>query len=267
MPELPEVEATCRYLAERVVDERITAAQVLWARTVATGSAADFERAVQALQIKEIFRRGKFVGIKLTGESELDLLVHLRMSGSLDVISSATPIDRHDRVVLHLANGRSIRFHDTRKFGRMYLVDDHSQITGNLGVEPLSDQFDVAYLRQLLLATRGSIKPLLLNQRCIAGLGNIYVDESLWKARIHPLSPAAQISLTKTKLLHTAIRETLCEAIRLAGTDFGDGVVDGGGYEPLVYGRTGQGCQRCGGIIRRIVVGQRGTHLCTRCQV
>jgi formamidopyrimidine-DNA glycosylase len=266
MPELPEVEATVRYLAERVVGERITDVQVLWGRTVAGQAQHNFQRSLAGSSIEEVFRRGKFICIRLSGCERGYLLVHLRMSGSLDVISSANPVATHDRVVLHLGNGRSIRFNDTRKFGRMYLVTALQEVTARLGVEPLSEDFTPEHLRSLLAAARGRVKPLLLDQSVIAGLGNIYVDESLWKARIHPLAEARQISKRRLMALHQAIRETLAEAIELLGTDFGDGVVHGGSYQPRVYGREGYPCERCGAAIQRIVVGQRGTHLCARCQ-
>lgn len=267
MPELPEVEATVRYVAERVVGERIADVQVLWARTVARYEPADFQRSLAGSHIDEVFRRGKYICIRLSGGERGYLLVHLRMSGSLDVISSANPVDTHDRVVLYFENGRSLRFNDTRKFGRMYLVSALEEVTAPLGVEPLSEDFTPENLRSLLGAARGRVKPLLLDQGVIAGLGNIYVDESLWKARIHPLTEARRISAARLRALHRAIRETLTEAIELLGTDFGDGVVHGGSYRPRVYGREGEPCERCGAPIQRIVVAQRGTHLCVRCQV
>jgi formamidopyrimidine-DNA glycosylase len=135
-----------------------------------------------------------------------------------------------------------------------------------LGVEPLSSDFTPQLLGDLLKKRRTAIKRLLLDQSIVAGLGNIYVDESLWLAKIHPLKQANTVSRDQVGRLHEAIRSVLGEAIELLGTDFGDGVVDGGMYVPKVYGREGKGCSRCEGVIVRIVVGQRGTHYCRGCQ-
>jgi formamidopyrimidine-DNA glycosylase len=266
MPELPEVEATVQYLRDRVEGVGITSAKVLWHRTVASKQPAVFEREIAGSTIEQLFRRGKFVGLELGTDNPLYLFVHLRMSGSLDVVSANAPLDKHDRVVLYLDNGKSIRFNDTRKFGRMYLCTSQDHVVGSLGAEPLSDDFTFEYLERVTRSKKGRIKPLLLDQTIIAGLGNIYVDESLWKARIHPLTPAHRIPTPKLVALHQSIREILAEAVSLLGTDFGDGVVQDGMYSPKVYGREGAPCQRCGSEIKRIVVGQRGTHLCGTCQ-
>ena len=266
MPELPEVEATVRYLAERITGEVITDTQLLWERTLATHSPLELKKLLAGASIERAFRRGKFVGLSLSGRGDLYLFIHLRMSGSLDVISSDNPLHHHDRVSIELSSGKSIRFNDTRKFGRIYLYTSLAEIEKKLGIEPLLESFTPQFLYALLQGSRGKIKPLLLDQSFIAGLGNIYVDESLWKAAIHPNTIAHTISMRKVTALHQAIQETLKEAISLLGTDFGDNVVHGGMYRPSVYGREGEPCARCGRAILRIVVGQRGTHICTRCQ-
>jgi len=266
MPELPEVESTVRYLRERVEGLVITDASVCWARTIHTHTPKKFADLVRQSTIQEVFRRGKFVGMRLGSKSPLFLFVHLRMSGSLDVVSNDSPASAHDRVIVFLNEGKTIRFNDTRKFGRMYLCEDPSEVVGDLGFEPLDDSFSSVELRRIFRARKGAVKPLLLNQQVIAGLGNIYVDEVLWKAGIHPLAPAHKVPYEKIDRLHQAIRETLSEAISLAGTDFGDGVVYGGMYQPVVYGRDGAPCNRCQGEIKKIVVGQRGTHFCPTCQ-
>jgi formamidopyrimidine-DNA glycosylase len=181
MPELPEVQATVDYLRERTEGQTISSASVLWHRTVASIKPKVFEQRLANSSISQLFRRGKFIGFKLSQEGSLYLFVHLRMSGSLDVVSSSLPVDKHDRVVIYLKNGKSLRFNDTRKFGRMYLTSSPDQVIGSLGPEPLSDQFSLEYLTQLTSSRKSRIKPLLLNQALIAGLGNIYVDECLWK--------------------------------------------------------------------------------------
>jgi formamidopyrimidine-DNA glycosylase len=266
MPELPEVETTVRYLRERIVGERISDVAVLWPKSVDTHSAKAFTNALTEAICKATFRRGKFIGIELKAATPLYLFIHLRMSGSLDVVSSKNEVHQHDRVVIHFKGGRSLRFNDTRKFGRMYLYEDPSAISNRLGVEPLSTDFTVECLSAILHAKKRTIKPLLLDQSLIAGLGNIYVDECLWKAQIHPQTPAHRVPPKKIPLLHKAIEETLTEAIDLLGTDFGDNVVDGGMYQPQVYGREGSECHRCKRPIKRTIVGQRGTHYCPSCQ-
>ena len=266
MPELPEVEATCSYLRERIINTAVIDSRCLWHRTIASHTPQKFIRSIRDARVTTVSRRGKFVVVELLREKPLFLFVHLRMSGSIDVISHQQPLAVHDRVSISLNNGRDIRFHDVRKFGRMYLTDDKNVITKNLGIEPLSDELTPTALKDLLSKRHAQIKPLLLNQKIIAGLGNIYVDEALWKAKIHPQHIASSISTRNISLLHNAIKSTLTEAIELLGTDFGDNVVHGGMYEPKAYGRTSEPCKRCGTPIIRIVVGQRGTHLCTICQ-
>jgi formamidopyrimidine-DNA glycosylase len=266
MPELPEVESTVRYLRERAEGSTIVDAQVSWPRTVATHNPTSFRRLVSGFSIDRVFRRGKFIGIESQRGSERFMFIHLRMSGSLDVVRADSPLAAHDRVILTLANGKSIRFNDTRKFGRIYLCGEAGDVVGKLGVEPLDASFSPELLYELLRNRATRIKPLLLDQTVIAGLGNIYVDESLWKARIHPLTPAKKLSKERCVMLRNAISETLQEAVQLLGTDFGDGVVDGGMYSPVVYAREGSPCRRCGTAIKKTSVGQRGTHFCPRCQ-
>jgi len=266
MPELPEVESTVRYLKERIEGLAIKSSEVLWHRTIAHDRAPLFSNLVSGSAITSVFRCGKFVGMRLEGSSEQFLFTHLRMSGSLDVLPDSMPLEPHDRVVLYLSNGKSLRFNDTRKFGRMYLVSSPEEVTARIGVEPLSDSFTPEALDAILRARKGAVKPTLLNQALIAGLGNIYVDESLWTAHIHPLTPCNRIPPEKRVALHAAIVSILSKAVSLLGTDFGDGVVDGGMYSPVVYGREGEPCKRCKSEIRRIVVGQRGTHICPTCQ-
>jgi formamidopyrimidine-DNA glycosylase len=188
------------------------------------------------------------------------------MSGSLDVLGAHLPRAVHDRLIVNLDNGKELRFLDPRKFGRAYLVTDYKEVTGDLGPEPLSPELSSDEFSKRISAHRGALKPLLLNQRVIAGLGNIYVDEALWRARIHPTVPAARVPVKRMEELFRSIQEVLTEAIKHQGTDFGDGVVVYGGYRPQVYGRAGEPCARCGALIKRIVVSQRGTHFCPRCQ-
>lgn len=266
MPELPEVQATVDYLRERVEGATITRAHVSWARTVLPNDPSTFLRDITGAQIRSLFRRGKYVGMRLDSRIPLYLFTHLRMSGSLDVIPTEFEVDRHDRVCLELDSGKSIRFNDTRKFGRMTLCEDPDDVVGHLGLEPLDPSCTPEALQRALAGKTGRIKPVLLDQTVIAGLGNIYVDEVLWKIKVHPLTRASSLTDEHFLKLHRAIRETLIEAIEKLGCDFGDGVVDGGMYKPRVYGREEKKCSRCRDTIARIVVAQRGTHICPTCQ-
>jgi formamidopyrimidine-DNA glycosylase len=266
MPELPEVQATVDYLRERVEGCSIIRASVSWGRTVSPLDPSLFETRVAGTTVTSVFRRGKYIGMELHARTQAFLFTHLRMSGSLDVVPTNFPIAKHDRVCLELNSGKSIRFNDARKFGRMALCADPETVVGHLGPEPLDQAFTATALERLLLQRTGKIKPVLLDQSVLAGLGNIYVDEALWKVRVHPQTPANKLDQKTIIELHAAIQGTLHEAIEKLGTDFGDGVVDGGMYKPRVYGREGKRCLRCGEMITRLVVAQRGTHICRFCQ-
>ena len=174
----------------------------------------------------------------------------------------------------NLDDGRWLVFADTRKFGRLYLVDDPAEVLGDLGPEPLAADFTPERLARMLGGRGGRIKPLLLNQRFLAGLGNIYTDEALWRAGVHPLQAADTLTPDQVRRLHAGIVSVLREAIADGGTSLRDNQYrqpdgDTGAYQHLlaVYGRAEQDCPRCGAAVERLVVGQRGTHICPRCQV
>ena len=271
MPELPEVESTVRYLRERILHEEIAAVQVHWRRSVSPLSLSNYTKALESCQIRGVERRGKYVVVELSsratrGLAQLFVLIHLRMSGSLDVVPKGVALHSHDRVVFFFKSGRELRFNDTRKFGRVYIVQDPLKVVGTLGSEPLSADFTPVLLQKVYGRKKGAMKPLLLNQTLVAGIGNIYADEALWRAGLHPLVPGTRVKVSQWELLHQVIQEILREAIAAQGTDFGDGVVEMGSYVPAVYGREGEPCRRCGSAILRIVVGQRGTHFCPQCQ-
>jgi len=208
------------------------------------------------------------------------LTVHLKMTGQLFVVAAGTPEDRHVHVVLVLADGREIRYRDIRKFGRMGLYP-RDPATGlpvegvaagvlAAGAEPLADEFTAARFAALLAGRRGRLKTLLLNQDFLAGVGNIYADESLWRARLHPLRNAQAVSFGEARRLHAALRDVLAEAVERRGSSVDDYTApegDGSMQEHLaVYQRAGEPCLRCGRSIRRIVVGGRSTHFCGWCQ-
>ena len=271
MPELPEVETIVRQLANCVVGQQISQVVVKWPAAVATHSPAALQAALIGRTITAVTRRAKFILLAVPPQT---LLVHLRMTGRLfacDRPSDVHPDDPHVRVYWQFASGNTLLFRDIRKFGRVYLVSSPEQMLGELGPEPLDDTLTPAGFAVALQSRRRQIKPLLLDQRFLAGLGNIYVDEALWRASIHPLMRSDTLSLQQAAALLTAIRDTLTEAIRDGGTtlrDYRNALNAAGQHGPAlaVYGRTGQSCLRCGQIIQRLVVGSRGTHVCPHCQ-
>jgi formamidopyrimidine-DNA glycosylase len=271
MPELPEVETVTRGLRAALVGHTITDVKVLWARSVVPPDPAVFAHCLTGQTVVDIGRRGKWVVMTLSSGDTL--LIHLRMSGRLVIESGACLDDHHLRVMFLLDDERRLSFIDQRKFGRMILTNDPTQVLGNLGPEPLSGQFTPERLEEMLKSRRGRIKPLLLDQRFLAGLGNIYTDEALWRAQIHPLRPANALAPAEVRRLHKAIRVVLTSAIASGGTTLEDEVyrqADGqaGEFasELAAYGREDQPCLRCGQAIRHIKVSQRGTHFCPKCQ-
>jgi len=266
MPELPEVESLVRRLRPELEGRTITAIDVRWNRTIDRLPPHQFARALTGAVIVRCGRRGKFLRFDLRCPDHVQRTwyVHLRMSGSLIIDGTHSLPQLHDRVILHLSSRKKLRFHDPRKFGRMYCVNDAQSPVKHLGPEPFDPELERTFPERLR-SRRGAIKSLLLKQDFLAGVGNIYADEALWRAGIHPQRSADRISLSRATQLLVAIVECLNAAIAAQGTDFGDHVVVGD-YVPQVYGRTGQPCHRCGTPIKRIVVGQRGTHFCPKCQ-
>ncbi|MDB5101067.1 MAG: DNA-(apurinic or apyrimidinic site) lyase / Formamidopyrimidine-DNA glycosylase [Cyanobacteria bacterium RYN_339] len=272
MPELPEVETVARDLAAQANGRTITGVEWLdWPRMIETPDEAGFRAGIAGRKILAVARRAKWVLATLEGG--LTLAVHLRMSGSLVVYPADHPIDPYTHLVLALDDGRRIFFRDVRKFGRVRLLDAAglAALDAHHGVEPLSDGFTPAVFARILAGKSTRIKPLLLDQALIAGLGNIYVDEALWHAKIHPERPAAAVQAKEAKALHGAIQEVLTKSITLGGSSFRDyrngyGQQGGNQVSFAVYQRGGEPCQRCGGLIERMVVAQRGTHVCPKCQ-
>ena len=265
MPELPEVETIVRNLRPALLGKTILSANLLWDRTLVSPSPALFQKRIRKQSIQDISRRAKFLQIKL---STYHLIIHLRMSGDLLVVLGGYQPAKHDRLLLHLTDDWTLIFSDPRKFGRVWLVEDPAEIFQNLGPEPLSDEFTPAWLYASLQSQHRQLKPLLLDQSFLAGLGNIYTDEALHMARLHPLTPSDLVSLEEAEILQMAIREVLEEGIRRNGASI-DWVYRGGDFQNhfRVYGRQGEACPVCGSTIERSLVGQRGTHICPTCQV
>jgi formamidopyrimidine-DNA glycosylase len=274
MPELPEVETVARLIAPGVVGRTVVGARVLWERTLGGTTARAFQRAVRGVRFVRVRRRAKFVVLEARRRDREAgaLLVHLRMTGRLSTGPSGERPGLHTRVVLCFEDGTALRFDDVRKFGRMTFVEDADASLATLGVEPLGETFTAAWLSAALRARRRLLKPLLLDQTFVAGLGNIYADESLHRAGLHPRRPSDAVSAAEARRLHGAIRAVLARAVVEEGSSFDafyrtpDGRPGGYQDEFRVYGRQGEPCRTCRRPIRRIVVGQRGTHLCTRCQ-
>ena len=300
MPELPEVETIARDLRGLVTGARIVGATNNWPRTLRSHEPEAFAAAVSGREIEGVGRRGKQLLVWLgpvvkpaagasgdsadpaadTAAGSAVLTVHLKMTGQLFVVDAGIPQDRHVHVVLAFADGRELRFRDMRKFGRMGLyrrdaatgepVEGEAVGVLATGAEPLADEFTARLFTELLGGRRGRIKTLLMNQDFIAGVGNIYADEALWRARIHPLREAYSLRPDEARRLRKALRDVLDEAIERRGSSVDDYTApegDGSMQEHLqVYQRGGEPCERCGRPIRRIVVGGRSTHFCGWCQ-
>lgn len=277
MPELPEVETIARILRPELIGRRILEADVRWARSVAMPSSKKFKEQIKGQEIVGVARRAKFLNIQLT---TYDLLIHLRMSGDLLIKQGKIKPEKHDRLILVLTptllpifgEGKELGktylvFNDTRKFGRVWLTDDLEKVLGKLGPEPLSADFTPHWLYDSLQHRHRQLKPLLLDQTFLAGLGNIYTDEALHMAKLHPLVLSDSVTRKQAERLHQAIQAILQEGIRRNGASI-DWVYRGGDFQNhfRVYGREGEPCPVCGTKIKKFVIGQRGTHICPHCQ-
>lgn len=274
MPELPEVETVARLLRPKLVGRSIRSGEVLWSRTIAAPRANEFVSKLVGARCVRVWRRAKFVVVDLSrrGAPAGHLVCHLRMTGRLQVERAGISTGPHLRVRLALDDRSELTFDDVRKFGRMWFVESLDELFRELGPEPLDASFDVDRFHASLEARSRRLKPLLLDQSFVAGLGNIYVDESLFRARLHPLCNSARIDRAAAARLHAAIREVLTAAIAREGSSFDtfyrtpEGKPGGFQDEFRVYDREGEPCVVCGTPIVKTFVGQRGTHFCRRCQ-
>lgn len=274
MPELPEVETLIRDLRKRkLVGKKILSAQVFWDRTIGRPHVEDFVEKIRGQEILDLWRRGKYLVFSLSGGESL--IIHLRMTGKLNFASTETAPEAHEHVILTLDDGNDLRYHDTRKFGKWYLVKDPMEIVGHLGPEPLNEEFSLKVFEDLIQGRSRQMKALLLDQTFLAGLGNIYVDEALWESRIHPETPASALNLEEIHLLHRAIRNVLQHGIENMGTTLGSSTTNyysvngrrGRNADRLnVFRRHDLPCPRCETPIVRFTVAQRGTHICPSCQ-
>ena len=274
MPELPEVQTMVNDLvATGIVGREIDRVRVHWPASIVGMPSIKFCHRVKGRRINAISRRGKYILFHLDN-TEI-VACHLRMTGRFIYHRSQSPRTKHVQMIVRFDNGSQLSFHDTRKFGRISLVTDWASFNATLGLEPLEREFTWNKLTKILKERKRQLKPLLLDQKVIAGLGNIYADEALWAASIHPKRNSESLSLTEVQLLHRKIRYVLRQGLKHSGTSLGSGsnnfrslgnTLGRNGSNLKVYGRVGQSCPRCSRAIERIQVGQRSSHICPGCQ-
>ncbi|MHB9095677.1 MAG: DNA-formamidopyrimidine glycosylase [Eubacteriales bacterium] len=273
MPELPEVETIRRSLEEKLKGKTFVGVEVFLDKMLKGANPEDLGTEISGRKINGIERRGKYLIIHLAGG--VAMVIHLRMTGQLLYCSPEQEKAKHTHVIFHLNDKCQLRFADQRQFGKIQLVQtkELENLAGikNLGVEPFSDAFTREFLKKEMRNRRTKIKPLLLDQTFVAGIGNIYADEALFLARINPERVAATLSPREVSQLHRAIREVLLSGIENKGTSIKD-YVDGNGNPGTnqdklkVYGRDGQPCAKCGRAIEKKSIGGRSSHYCPRCQ-
>lgn len=283
MPELPEVETIKNDLIRAgLIGHVIRGADIYWHRTLATPALAEFQKQIKGMRIEKLSRRGKYLIIELAScdlrfaaHEPSFLIIHLRMSGRIDLKEKNFEPRKHDRARLIFKDDSGFYFHDTRKFGRWWFVHNAEKVIGKLGIEPLDPEFTSAWLTEKIKNKSRALKPMLLDQMIIAGIGNIYADEALWYAKLHPQKNSAKLRTEEVKALHAGIVKAISLGIQNAGTSLGVGKANfysaggkrGTNQDQLnVFRRTGEPCPRCHEKIIRIIVSQRSTHLCPKCQ-
>ena len=273
MPELPEVETALRDLEPLLRGAEVRAVRLTWPRTLAAPTAEEFAARVVGLHFVTFARRGKYLVLGLDDGSSL--IVHLRMTGRLSVEGAGAPADAHTHLVLDLDGDRELHFRDPRKFGRVWFVQESATVLHRLGPEPWDPEFTPQALALRLAGRKASIKALLLDQSICAGIGNIYADEVLFGAGIHPARAAGTLDDDEITRLLGEIQTVLGRAVALGGSSLGQATTnylrpsgEEGGFqgEHRVFRRTGQPCLQCGTPIERIVLAQRSTHYCPTCQ-
>ena len=273
MPEMPEVEIIRRYLDTQVAGKKIINLTILLPRMIKWPDVEGFRALVTGRTIKGMNRRGKYLLMELDNASKV--VFHLRMTGRLVYEPAGDTNDHHARVIFHLQDGASLVYGDTRTLGTIHGLkpQELGMLKGlaEMGPEPLSAEFTAEYLYQTVNQRKVAIKSFLLNQKYIGGIGNIYADEALFLAGIHPLRPANSLTQTECGKLWESVNKVIADGIADGGTTFRDYQNGEGGkgshQEHLyVYGRKGEQCRSCGALLERIIVGGRGTHFCPHCQ-
>ncbi|ADP33396.1 DNA-formamidopyrimidine glycosylase [Bacillus atrophaeus] len=273
MPELPEVETVRRTLTGLVRGKTIKSVEIRWPNIIKRpAEPEEFARNLIGETIQSIGRRGKFLLFHL---DHFVMVSHLRMEGKYGLHQAEDPDDKHVHVVFTMTDGTQLRYRDVRKFGTMHLFHPGEEMRelplSQLGPEPDDKEFTDAYLKERLMKTNRAVKTALLDQKAVVGLGNIYVDEALFRAGIHPETKANQLSAKKIKKLHEEIKNTLQEAIDAGGSTVrsyinSQGEIGMFQLRHFVYGKKDKPCKTCGTMISKIVVGGRGTHFCAKCQ-
>ncbi|WP_042354822.1 DNA-formamidopyrimidine glycosylase [Bacillus rubiinfantis] len=273
MPELPEVETVKKTLQQLILNKTIANITITWSKIIK--HPLEVEQFIDALKgetFVDVGRRGKFL---IFYTHHFALVSHLRMEGRYALYPKDEPVDKHTHVIFHFTDGTELRYRDVRKFGTMHLYkrgDEFSKAPlADLGPEPFSEQFTVEYLQKKLKQTSRKVKPALLDQKLLVGLGNIYVDEALFRAGIHPEKLANSLKKQEIAILHHEIAATLSEAVEKGGSTIRSYINSQGeiGMFQLqlnVYGRKGEACKKCGRPLEKITVGGRGTHYCPNCQ-
>ena len=273
MPELPEVETVRRQLEPALVGRRFDHVEITDARLVRPLEPAEVAAELEGEQVAAVERRGKYLIVRF--ESGRVLLIHLRMTGSLrHAPRDSLQDDPYRRAVVRLDDGSDVAYRDVRRFGTWVVVEPpelEPYLQSRLGDEPLERTFTSARLAKRLAGRRAPVKAALLDQRTLAGMGNIYADEALWRARVHPLTPARDLGRDEIRRLTRGVKDALRAGIARQGATLRDYARPDGGsgsmqHEFKVYGRTGEPCDRCGTPIARIRVAGRGTWFCPRCQ-
>lgn len=271
MPELPEVETVAHDLRGQLVGRRFVSAAILWPRTLAMPGVEEVEARLSGREVISVGRRGKYLLMHL--DDGQTLVAHLRMTGRLSIVPGDSPLleDKHTRAWFGLADGEALVFNDSRKFGRIWLAERLEDVVGKLGPEPLAWDLTPQDFAARICRRKTALKALLLDQTVVAGVGNIYADEALFRAGIHPLRKASTLTDAEAGRLYDALREVLNEAINKRGTllrDYRTPYGEDGYFQNhlRVYGRYGKACPQCGEPIERIRVTQRSTHFCPKCQ-
>jgi formamidopyrimidine-DNA glycosylase len=273
MPEMPEVETIRRTLASKVEGRKIVRVDIGLPRLVKWPTAPEFKAVLTDRVIIKLIRRGKYLLFHL--DNKMVLVIHLRMTGRLCYATTGAAQDRFTHIIFGFDNGDSLLYADTRTLGTLYLMPQEElwRINGlaTMGPEPLSEEFTLAYFTDMLSKRQAKIKSVLLNQKLIGGLGNIYVDEALAVACLDPERTASSLTGREAKYLYQAVNQVIADGIAHGGTtfrDYRDGEGQRGSHQKYlrVYGRANEPCQRCGAIIARKEVAGRGTHYCPNCQ-
>ncbi|GAB3065102.1 DNA-formamidopyrimidine glycosylase [Virgibacillus ainsalahensis] len=273
MPELPEVETIKQTLKQFVMNKTIKEVTVYWPNIIKEPDDVEQFKLLLAQQtIQDITRRGKFL---LFHMDDYILVSHLRMEGKYNVHKASAPVKKHTHVIFTFTNGEQLRYNDVRKFGTMHVYSKGQEMfqkpLNQLGPDPFDEAFTLDYLYKKLKKTNRVVKAALLDQSIVAGLGNIYVDETLFKANVHPLKQSSKLTKKEIKAIREQAIITLEAAVKQGGTTIRSYVNSQGDMgmfqqELFVYGQENQACKKCGNQIVKMKIGGRGTHVCTTCQ-